>query len=169
MLFRSGRTTVFTDPFVPYRNGIAALPMLLDSHRPMDLLVIMLGTNDTKAVFNIEVSTVARGLRSLVEAARGKGYGFDGRDPKILIISPAKIIAGDLNNPYFDARETTLAVAKSAQFASEYKAVAERMGCYFLDAAPVAEVSPIDGIHFTKKGHRDFGEWLVKEIAKLEF
>ncbi|MEX2444293.1 MAG: GDSL-type esterase/lipase family protein [Alkalispirochaeta sp.] len=64
----NGRTTVFDDPFSPGRSGIAALPMLLDTHAPLDLVIIMLGTNDTKNFFGVSAEQIARGMARLAEA-----------------------------------------------------------------------------------------------------
>jgi lysophospholipase L1-like esterase len=43
---QNGRTTVFDVPFEPDRNGLTYLPVALQTHHPVDLVVIDLGTND---------------------------------------------------------------------------------------------------------------------------
>ncbi len=43
-----GRTTVFEDELRPGRKGVSSIPILLESHYPIDVLVLMLGTNDCK-------------------------------------------------------------------------------------------------------------------------
>lgn len=78
-----GRTTVWDDPLEPNRRGIAALPIALTSHRPLDLVIISLGTNDCKAFFHASPKVIARGAEALCKLvlnftmARGRRYpGF---------------------------------------------------------------------------------------------
>lgn len=165
----NGRTTAFDDPFYSYRNGRFAFSMLLDSHHPIDLLVIMLGSNDLKAMFHNRPETIARGIASLADLARGKGYGPGGGDPAILILSPPALETGDQSRASFDLREFSGAQEKSAVLASEYKKTAYKNGCYFLDAAGAAPPSPIDGLHLTAESNRALGEWLAIELGKLDF
>jgi lysophospholipase L1-like esterase len=165
----NGRTTAFSDPFVPFRSGLEILPVILETHRPINLLVIMLGTNDTKLVFNKPVISITRGIQTLVESVRGRGCGPDKKDPKILLVSPALIIKGRPEEATFDIREFNEGPEKSKLFAREYSEVAKKLGVYFLDAAAVARSSPVDGIHWTKESHRAFGEYLIQEIPKLDF
>ena len=44
----NGRTTDFDDPDLPYRNGCKGFAYAMVSQKPIDLLVLMLGTNDLK-------------------------------------------------------------------------------------------------------------------------
>ncbi|MDR1929526.1 MAG: GDSL-type esterase/lipase family protein [Treponema sp.] len=165
----NGRTTVFDEPFYPYRNGRFAFTMLLDSHHPIDLLAIMLGTNDTKEFLHNRPETSSWGIRSLIRLARGGEFGPGKGDPKILIIAPPAIIRGDPSAAAFDIREFDGAPAWSAGLAEEYKKTARENGCYFLDAAPVVKVSPIDGVHIEGGSQRPLGDWIAGEILKLEF
>jgi lysophospholipase L1-like esterase len=165
----NGRTTAFSDPFVPHRNALEILPMIFESHKPVDLFLVMLGTNDTKLVFNKPVISIARGMQTLLESVQGKGYGPDKKDPAMLLIAPALIIPGNRGQAMFDIRDFNGGPEKSQQFAKEYGDIAKKLGIYFLDASAVAAPSPVDGIHWTKESHRAFGEYLAKEIPKLEF
>jgi lysophospholipase L1-like esterase len=143
--------------------------MILESHKPIDLLLVMLGTNDTKLVFNKSVISITRGMQTLLEAAMGKGYGAAGKDPAMLLVAPALIVAGNREQATFDIREFDEGPEKSRQFAKEYGDLAKKLGIYFLDASAAAKASPADGVHWTKESHRSFGEYLSKEIPKLKF
>jgi lysophospholipase L1-like esterase len=148
--------------------------MLMDSHHPIDLLVIMLGSNDCKEHFHNTGKSIAWGMRGLVELARGKGWGpvaADGSagDPKILILSPPYIFSGDQAKASFDLREFTGSQAIAAELSREYQKIAAENDCYFLDIAPIAKPSPIDGLHLTVESNAALGEWLSGEIVKLEF
>ncbi|MDR0403609.1 MAG: SGNH/GDSL hydrolase family protein [Treponema sp.] len=165
----NGRTTVFDDPLRSARNGQFAFSVILESHAPINLLVIMLGSNDCKEHLHNRAVTIARGMRSLVELARGKGFGPDGGDPKILILSPPLITKGDQRRANFDLREFTGAQAIAAELSREYQKIAAENACYFLDTAPIAKPSPIDGLHLTVESNAALGEWIGGEIVKLEF
>jgi lysophospholipase L1-like esterase len=143
--------------------------MLMDSHHPIDLLVIMLGSNDCKEHLHNTGKSIAWGIRSLVELARGKGFGPGGGDPKILILSPPSITEGDQSRANFDLREFTGGQAIARELSPEYQKIAAENNCYFLDTAPVAKPSPIDGLHLTVEANAALGEWISGEIAKLEF
>ncbi|MDR2048662.1 MAG: SGNH/GDSL hydrolase family protein [Treponema sp.] len=165
----NGRTTAFDDPVCPLRNGQFAFSLILESHAPVNLLVIMLGSNDCKERLHNRPATIAWGMRSLVELARGKGFGPSGRDPKILILSPPSMTEGDQSRANFDLREFTGSQAIAAGLSPEYRKIAAENGCYFLDTAPIAKPSPIDGLHLTVEANAVLGEWISGEIAKLEF
>jgi lysophospholipase L1-like esterase len=162
----NGRTTVFSDPFIKWRNGLKVLPSIIGSHYPIDLLVIMLGTNDTKTFFRQPVDAIGRGIESLVVAARGKSYGGENIDPEIIIVAPAPITDGDRKHAVFDIRQFGGdAAAKSRELAWEYAERAKTLQCAFFDASTVASASPIDGVHLTRESHQALGETLAKVIA----
>jgi lysophospholipase L1-like esterase len=162
----NGRTTVFTDPFIKCRNGLKVLPSIIGSHYPIDLLVIMLGTNDTKTFFNQPVDAIGRGIEALVKAVRGKSYGGENADPEIMIVAPAPVTGGDAEKAAFDIRQFWGdAAAKSRELAREYAERAKTLQCAFFDAAKVATVSPIDGVHLTRESHKALGVALAKAIA----
>jgi lysophospholipase L1-like esterase len=165
----NGRTTVFDDPYSPYRNGSYAFSMLLHSHYPIDLVVLMLGSNDLKDFFHNTPQSISWGVTTLVKLVKGFEWGPNGKDPKILILAPPLVEAGDQAQTPFDLREFTGAHEKSKELAREYKKVALENDCYFLDTAPIAHPSPIDGLHLTVESNKALGEWIAGEIAKLDF
>ena len=168
----NGRTTVWDDPFGDYRCGKDFLPVCLVSHKPLDLVVIMLGTNDSKSFFRNSAFAIGRGVRKLVEIVQASDAGPEGGVPEILVMSPAPVIAGDQNAAAFDLREFRNIdghdpVKVSEALASEYGKVAGEYGCAFLDAAPHAEVSRVDGVHLTLSGHAGLAAAFTEKIRSM--
>ena len=139
-----GRTTVHDDPVEgAHRNGMAVLPALLETHRPLDAVLIMLGTNDLKQRFAVNAGDIALSLEKIVLFIRSFGAGPDAGAPGILLIAPPPIIeTGCLAEMFAGGAE------KSRGLASRIRAVADRQGVAFLDAGELVAVSPIDGIHY---------------------
>ncbi|WP_407334194.1 SGNH/GDSL hydrolase family protein [Enterovibrio sp. 27052020O] len=157
----NGRTTMWNDVLKPYRDGSAALPMVLLTHRPLDWVVIMLGTNDLKSQYPSEPAWIAEGVRKLVGQVRETDNAGQ-TTPQILIVSPAPI--HDANNwasGFINGRE------KSLQLASFFSAVAKEEGCHFLDAGQVCEASPIDGLHIDAQGHAELAALLSKTLLDI--
>lgn len=159
-----GRTTIHDDPFEPNRCGKTALPIVLQSHMPLDLVILSLGTNDCKFNFNLSAQLVARGAEFLCSMIKHYEYHC-GKAPKILLVSPIKIGEKMEECPF--ANFNGLSVKTSEDLSSWYQAVAERQGCLFLDASLVAEPGP-DQLHMDAASHRALAEKL-SEMIKKEF
>lgn len=147
----SGRTTVWDDSLEPHRNGLSYLPACLMSHQPLDLVILMLGTNDLKARFSLLASDIALGAERLVAVIQGSQCGRDGRAPSILLAAPPPIVIKAGEDMFLGGD------AKSAAFAQGYAAVAQRNGCAFLDVGRVIAVDEPDGIHYSAESHRTLG------------
>lgn len=139
-----GRTTVHDDPIEgAHRNGLTVLPSLLESHQPIDVVLIMLGTNDLKERFSVNAGDIALSLERLVRVIKASGAGPDGAAPGVLLVAPPPIVeVGCLASVFAGG------AAKSRALAAEVAAAARRSGVPFLDAGQAVEVSPIDGIHY---------------------
>ncbi|WP_142846679.1 SGNH/GDSL hydrolase family protein [Telmatospirillum sp. J64-1] len=160
----SGRTTAFDDLTVAFeRNGAKALPMLLASHAPLDLIIIMLGSNDLKAYISPTVHGAAAGMGRLVEIVRSFPYAWGMTAPRIMIVSPPHFC-------YRDGGEGPPAgrlVPESHKLAAAYRALAETRGCTFFDAATVAAACPIDGVHLDAANTRAIGKALAAPVRAL--
>lgn len=158
-----GRTTIFDDPFSEGRNGRTYLLPCLESHQPVDLLTIMLGTNDLKSVHRNTPQTIAGGMSSLVKLARRSETGPGGRSPAILVIAPAPLgpIAGFAELWGFGE-----AVAASRELARYYQLLAEQEGVEFLDAGTIAAVDPADGVHLGGASHEKLGRAVSVRVAE---
>jgi len=160
----NGRTTVWEDPIEGYKSGKDYLIPCLESHKPVDLVIIMLGTNDLKKRFSLSSYDIANGAGVLVDIALKSGSGPGGGSPKVLLIAPPKV--GKLTEfaeMFEGARE------KSEKFSYHYRKIADEYGCEFLDASEVVTSSNIDGIHLELSEHQKLGKrvaTLVKRILK---
>jgi lysophospholipase L1-like esterase len=158
----NGRTTVFPDPTAEAeRNGAVALPMLLTTHQPLDLLIIMLGTNDLKYANRCRAFDAAMGMSRLIEIAKRFGYNADFKAPQILIMSPPSLV------PTKDEWFNDLwghAIEESKLFAKHYASVAEEQGVHFFDAGSVAKADPTDGGHLDAASTKKLGEALVPVV-----
>lgn len=157
-----GRTTMFDDLSGALdKNGARCLPVFLGSHEPLDLVIIMLGSNDLKPSICGSVGGVVLGLERLAGIIRGFPYETGGAVPDILLLSPPvfRMTASG------DGPRAGRSVAESRKLAPSIQALCERTGCLFLDAAKVAEASPVDGVHLDAANTRAIGR-AVAELLK---
>lgn len=146
----SGRMTGWDDPHTPDRNALDQIAAVLETHRPMDMLVIMLGTNDLKRFLNLEAVDCALALDALIDRVEAARCGANGARPVILIVAPVHVV--ETPTPF--GRKFEGAIPKSEGFAAAYREIAQQRKTLFLDAASVAKASALDGIHIDKEGHR---------------
>ncbi len=160
----SGRTCVYDDPDMDSVNLLPVLHALLNSHEPLDLLILMLGTNDAKKKFGTDAKKITKGMQILVEEAKSVPcWGKNG--PKILIVAPVPIEEGVI---YPDFNEKSVETTKTLAREYAFLAVAERAD--FLDAGG-CELTSVDHVHLTKRGHRQLAERMeaaVREIMNAE-
>ena len=160
---QNGRTTVMDDRYENRLAGLTYLWPCMESHYPFDLLVIMLGTNDTKNYFGASAKSIAAGAGRLVNLAKNSPFGRDNNPPKVLLVSPIKIEQREC----FDYILGKQAEEKSKFFSQEFKAVAEQMGCYFLDAAEVASPCDEDGVHLDAEGHSRLAAAIAEMVREI--
>lgn len=157
------RTTVHDDPIEgPHKNGLAVLPALLDSHRPIDLVIIMLGTNDLKMRYSLPAMDIAASLQRLLACISTSISGPDLSIPKVLIVAPVPIIETGFLEEMFEG-----GAAKSRKLAKYFAAVAKRNNVGFFDAGSVATVDPVDGIHLIPEGHTAIGAALAAAVTEM--
>ena len=157
-----GRTTVWDDPLEPHRNGRTYLVPCLESHQPLDLVAIMLGTNDLKQRFDLSASDIAEGAASLARLARRTARTAAGEPPVVLLIAPPPVARLDQFDQMFEG-----AAEKSRQFARHYRLAAARQEAAFLDSGAVIVSSNLDGIHFEAEEHRKLGQAVAAEVRRL--
>ena len=162
----NGRTTVYDDPWSPWRIGKESLPFSLAAQKPLDLLILMLGTNDLKFT---DAFGAAKGAETLISVARMVHARKDSSPAfpnglKILLVSPILIHPCVANDPYGTLRG---GAEESRRFAEYFRHVAKVQGAAFFDAASVAQPSPIDGVHMDPESHRALGLALAGEARRL--
>jgi lysophospholipase L1-like esterase len=159
-----GRTTVSDDPIEGIeRNGRTYLYPCLMSHKPIDVITIMLGTNDLKARFNKTAWEIAAGVGVLVDIVKTAKAGRNEGIPEILVVSPPP--TADSFPTY--AEMFIGAAPKSHRLADEYRRMAGEKGVHFFNAGSVIKSSPMDGIHFDPEALPLLGKAIAAEIGKL--
>ena len=140
----NGRTTVWPDPIEgEYKSGKSYLIPCLETHYPLDLVVLMLGTNDLKHRFGLSATDIADGAGTLVGMIQASAFGPAGAAPKVLLIAPPPTyVAGTTFADMFAGADE-----KSPALGTCYRLVAEEYGCAFLDAGQVIQSGRQDGIH----------------------
>ena len=157
----SGRTTVFSDPLHESMSGLDSIYSCLMSHEPVDLLIIMLGTNDCKERFAANPAAIGAGLERLILKAKTVPAWRDGR-PNILIVSPPWMREG-----FSDEVMGLCCVEKSPHLAKYFAQKASANGCAFLDAEGVAEFNTVDFTHLSCRGHRQLSDQLAEIVPTL--
>lgn len=160
---QSGRTTVWDDPIEGFKNGKAYLPPCLETHKPLDLVIIMLGTNDLKKRFFVPAQDIAKGAGVLVDIVKKIDCGRNGKPPRVLLLAPPPL--GKLTEK---AEMFEVAPEKSRKFSQHYRAIAEEHGCDFFDTSTVIKSSDIDGIHLEKKDHATLAKAVAKVVQNMK-
>ncbi len=163
----SGRTTVFQDPLYEGLDALHYLYPCLKSHEPVSLLIIMLGTNDTKERLTANAYAIGLGMRRLIQKAKTIDcWGPEGK-PNILVIAPPAIGDG-VYLSYASQEMGKGSVEKSRQVPAEYRTVCENEEVHFLDANTLGNLfNQVDFMHLTQVGHAKLAEELAKLVPEL--
>ena len=160
----NGRTTVWPDPVEGvYKNGMATLMAVLESHHPLDLVIIMLGSNDLKMRYSVPARDIAYGAGMLIDVALRSRLGPNNGVPQVLLICPPTI--STLSERFTDMFAGS--VEKSRQLGKWYRQVAREYGCHFLDAGEIVVSSSIDGLHLDKGEHLKLGQAVAAQVHQI--
>jgi lysophospholipase L1-like esterase len=159
----NGRRTVWEDPLKPGRNGLHGLSQRIEAHSPLDLAIVMLGTNDFQASHENEASHSAEGIAAIVRAIRSAPVEPGMAIPPILVVAPPPIglPRGAIAAKFRGAEARCRGVAQA------YERVAREEQCAFLDAGSVTSSSVVDGIHLDADQHGRLGLALAREVMRL--
>ena len=154
-----GRTTVFEDACRPGRNGLKALPLFLETHAPLDAVVIMLGTNDCKSCYGLNACQITIGMEQCIDmllTALSPG--------RILLLSP--ILLGErVWEPEFDPEFSRVSVETARQLSAAYRRLAQAKGIHMLAASDYAVPSDVDREHMTESGHAALAEAVYRVLS----
>ncbi|MFI5782969.1 GDSL-type esterase/lipase family protein [Nocardia sp. NPDC051570] len=159
-----GRTTDLDQADRPGGNGRAYLTPCLLSHCPLDIIVLMLGTNDVKARFDRPVERIAEALGGLVDDIRSVAYGRDGHVPTIVVVTPVPVDDRAARFAESSDEYDLISVAKSRGLAAAYREFAEAQGLLFADAGAVGSVGA-DGVHLDAASHGRIAEMISTLIV----
>ena len=158
-----GRTTVWDDPIEgEHKNGKRYLLPCLESHAPINLVALLLGTNDLKHKFGHSAADIAAGAGTLVDLILRITSGPNNGAPQVLLICPPPTAHLTLFAEMFAG-----AGEKSRALAPHYRREAGLRGCAFLDAGQIIGSSPRDGIHFEAVAHQALGQAVARTVQEL--
>jgi lysophospholipase L1-like esterase len=161
----NGRRTVWEDPFKPGRNGLTGLAQRIESHSPLSLVILMLGTNDFQFCHSYnDAWSAAQGIGTLVREIRRAPIEEGMPVPPILIVCPPRIRA---TLGCYTAERFSGAEQRSAGLGEAYRQMASELRCEYFDAATVATVSTLDGVHLDPDQHPKLGNALAVLVQKL--
>lgn len=162
----NGRTTVLDDHAADGRNGLKTSVAILESHRPLGLIIVMLGTNDLKRRYCMSPTDIAAGLRRLVKAMQAYPCGNTekARVP-MLLIAPAPILHGV--SQFWEGMYAEESVGDSEQLGALYAGVAKECGCAFLDAGSVARASKSDALHLDEAAHERLAMAIETKVREM--
>lgn len=161
----NGRTTVFEDPVRGDKNGLAHLATVRKTHMPIDILVLMLGTNDLQSRFNMTAGAIGHAMARLLDYARTPTDDPEGKAPKILLMSPPPL--GDFAGSPLEAMFCGKSIAESRKLKDVYAQLAEQYGTAFFDAGTVVNPSRVDSVHWDEDMQAPFGRAVAAEVRKL--
>jgi len=159
---QNGRTAVEGKAFVGFNTSKTDLVSTLANHGPVDLVILMLGTNDLLMSSSVSPDDVGKGIDVLLEVIRNSGAGPGRSAPAVLLLAPPPI--GSL------AGETAAiesAVTQSHLFAERYASIAADFGCAFLNTGEIVRSSEIDGSHLDASEHKKLGFAVAKRVRMI--
>lgn len=161
----NGRTTAFDDHTVPEdRNGARILPTLLGTHAPLDLVIILLGSNDMKPQVVGDAFSSSCGMRRLVQIIRSHPYREGYAVPDILIVAPPHM--SESADPFFGSLFAG-GIIESRKLGLMLSDLASELECGFFDASGVAKATPLDGVHLDAENTRAIGQALQPVVRLM--
>ncbi|MEI0532053.1 SGNH/GDSL hydrolase family protein [Brachyspira pilosicoli] len=161
-----GRTTVFDDPFEPGRNGMAYIEIALDTHKPLDLVILSLGTNDVKVHFSATSNLITEGIKRIIFKIRNSEDSMEYKKPEILLLAPPPV--GEKVHALYDFsgfNQNSIKISK--ELAAKYKLLAEQEKVHFFDLGSIVKFTEEDQVHLDKESHKIIAENLAMEIKNI--
>lgn len=160
----NGRTTMYGN-VDEWTNGMLYLRPCLYSHRTVDFLIIMLGTNDLKKKYQASAQVIAGGVEALVKESIAFLEEHQEYVPKVILVAPP-VLDENMSQSCFADEFDEESVAKSYLLADEYQRIAMKYHCEFLNAAEFAPVSKADSLHLSEESHAAFAAMIYQTIQK---
>ncbi len=160
-----GRLTAYDENLADCnRNAAKTLPTALYAHAPLDLVVLMLGTNDMQPHIAGTAIAAMQGMRRLVTIVQTHFAGPDIINPKVLIVSPPKLCktTDEFYTGFFEGT-----IEQSFRLSDYYLQIAQEKQCSYFDAATVAVTSPLDGVHLDEENTINIGKALAPVVKQI--
>lgn len=159
----NGRTTIFEDPIDGWKTGLHYLKPCLNTHKPIDIVVMMLGSNDLKNKFHASAERIANGAERLVQEIYDFADTKQSFQPEVILVSPPVIGPGICHSAFYGDFDES-AIARSMEFAKYYEEAAKRQKCEFFDAAAYVSSSEADSLHLMPEEHGKLASGLCSFI-----
>lgn len=165
----NGRTACCDEPLFPFRNGLKYIEPCILTHLPVDMVCVMLGTNDLKKEFGLSAKDIALSCGKVLAKARDvMDKTCPGNTCRYLLMSPIEV-SGDLaRSKWVDDYEGEVTLQKSRDFSRCYAEVAATEGFLFFDAALYGSPCTDDGIHLSGESHKSLGFAFGSYLLELE-
>lgn len=164
---QNGRTIATDDPTKGFKNGIDYVIPCVESHKPLELMIIMLGTNDIKTKFGYTAGDIADEMKLFLERVLSYNHFRLGDRMKVILVSPPLIGEGMPGSRFYDKFHDANARIVSQGLAEKYKQLADDYGVYFVDSAQYVEASAEDSLHLDAQGQIKLGKVLGEFVASL--
>ena len=161
----NGRTTVHDDPIEGRLSGVTYFKPCMESQLPLDLIIIMLGTNDLKTRFHVNPKAIASGLYRYTDVLNNAPKV--GPKPQLLVVAPIQMDPAYKNHESFHDMFGEDAVERSMGFAEAYKEVADAIGAHYFNAAEYGKASVRDGLHMEADSHERLGKGLAEKVKEI--
>lgn len=163
----NGRTTNVNEKqdhglgyFRPFRSAMDLLSVLIETNSPLDLIIVMLGTNDLKTNFNQSSEMIAKNMRLVCESIINNDYF---QTKSIILVSPSHI-----NEESPNLLDSFIGTTQASQsFSNSYRKISNDLNLYFVDASESVKTNKIDGLHWDSKQHSDFANSLFNKIIEV--
>lgn len=162
----SGRTSVCEDPLFEGLSGISYIYPCLMSHSPLDAVVIMLGTNDTKDRFGLTSYNIAQGIVRLAAKAKNSPSGRDGKSPEVIVIAPPSIGDEYINTPIGKPMGIHCS-EKSRELPDILASLLQETDIHFIDSGNHVSMNKIDYMHLDAAGHRKMADLIMQQIKLI--
>ncbi len=166
---QNGRTIANADPWEwGCKCGMDYILPMVESHKPFDMLIIMLGSNDLKAKFHLPAGDIAGSLQNMLMKTKSFLKYQCGIEPTILIVSPPYLGEDLKASPAAFMFDVDSAVENSKHLAQWYEIVARQFDCEFMDAAAFCKAGEADSLHLMEEGHKNLAEAIYRKICELK-
>lgn len=150
---------------MPNRDGSAYLAPCIESHSPLDLIIFMLGTNDTKPLYSARPAEIAQGMGRLIRIAKDPNLYMGMPVPKILVAAPVPLNETALT--LADGITTPEMIRKTEELAAAYAPMCAMYGAAFIDLGQVAKASNLDGVHLLPEAHEAIAQAYAEKVREL--
>ncbi len=167
----NSRNAVALDEYAPEKCGIHSFKMMLQSHKPLDAVVLMLGTNDLKSHYCNTANNIANGIREYVRLMFNPTLFEGTTTPKLLVVSPIHL--GDTlpelqgEGGGFDERSVRQSHLLAEWIENTIAPYMKDGQVFFMDASKYAKPSAIDGLHMDADNHARLAHAISKKLGSM--